>query len=436
MSLKIIITFVILTLLSVYAAFLNHHPVEINLTQTTSIHPPMVIVILGSVLLGILAGIIYGWTQDVAETWKRFREGVKRNQQKEQAHELESLYERGENAYAAGSLDKALPIFEQILQKYPNHDGALYYKGAILNQKGERGRALEIHQQAVQAAPDNVRALNSLAEHYAALGMASKELEVLQKIRSVSGDSRDTLEKIRDLYQKKNDWINAAGIQKQLIGLGNNENERARERERMSHLTFGLGMDLLDKKDVGGAMGEMRKAIKTNGRCMPAYVALGDMYLKQEKKKEAGQTWKAGFSATHSPIFLLRLQTISETPEDLEKIVKLYKESIVASMNSQRENLVMLLGILYLAKGNAEQAQETLKSVQPQNSLIHSALLVETQQKIQDAKGMEETSGFLFKQARDSLIETIQMNSRKALGDWAVENQAWDPVFKQSPYAI
>ena len=61
MSFKSIITFLFFTLLSVYFSFLNPHEVGIHFAQGWSLQLPMVVLFLGSVLLGVLiAGFLQG----------------------------------------------------------------------------------------------------------------------------------------------------------------------------------------------------------------------------------------------------------------------------------------------------------------------------------------------------------------------------------------
>ncbi len=61
MSLKQIIVFLIFALLSIYTAFLNPHDSLVYITQSQSIKLPTVLLLLGSILIGVIVTVLLFW---------------------------------------------------------------------------------------------------------------------------------------------------------------------------------------------------------------------------------------------------------------------------------------------------------------------------------------------------------------------------------------
>ena len=156
MSLKSIVAFIFFTLLSVYFSFLNPHEVEIHFAQNHSLSVPMVVLFLGSVLLGILiAGLLHG-----AKSIKLFFSNLKvtglSKRQNKTDLKIEVLFNKAENILAAGHVLKAIPVYEKTLDLSPNHIGALIRLGNTLRKESNPSRALGLHKRAEEVAPNNL----------------------------------------------------------------------------------------------------------------------------------------------------------------------------------------------------------------------------------------------------------------------------------------
>ena len=187
MSLKSIIIFLFFTLLSVYFSFLNPHEVEVHFSQDRSLQLPMVVLFLGSVLLGILiAGFLHG-TLSLKVFFRNFKTIGRIKRENKTNLQSETLLEEAENLMACGYISKAVSKYRKILKILPNEVNVLVRLGNILREQGNLDQALEVHLKAVKIAPEKFNVLYSLAADYSAKSIPKKEIEILEKISQQIG---------------------------------------------------------------------------------------------------------------------------------------------------------------------------------------------------------------------------------------------------------
>ena len=380
MRLKLIISFLLFTLLAVYIAFLNPNDIQIYITQSMSLRLPMVVLFLGSILIGVLATTFLTWTLKIKKIFWGIGENIRRRRTEQRYHQVEEWFEKGENAFARGRFEKAKSCFERILKTNPNHTGALFYLGTILRNNRKITQAIELHQKVLNKSPGNLKVLYALSEDYAAAKMNQKEMETLEKIQKIDRKSPVPFARMREVCLKMKDWSSACSAQKRIIPLIQSKEEKEKELHRLSQLIYSNGMRYYHNGNLEAAIPEFKRAIRENPRCLPAYMMLGTIYQKSNHLKNAVKIWKSGHQNTGSPAFLLRIQDASQAGTNAESVIKIYREAIRASKNSEKETLVMMLGALYLEKGRSQEALEELESIHPEDSLLHHLLLSRAQQ--------------------------------------------------------
>lgn len=418
-TLKHIVLLLIFTLLSVYIAFLNPHEVEVYLTQSFSLRMPMVILLLGFILVGVIITAIMNWTLKVKSSFGNMKNYFQQKQVGKRELWCREHYEKGENVFAGGNLGKAKVIFNKILEEFPNHVGALNYTGEIARKEGNNDLAVELHLKASKIAPGNLKALKNLAEDYSMTGLFAKEASALEKIRQSEPDSPLILSRIRDSHLKKEDWKNASAIQKRIVSLTRDKKQTEKEQELFSQIIYRNGLAYWEKGQVDSSISEFKKALRTSGKCLPAYITLGDVYLKSGNKKNALKTWEVGLTYTHSPLCLLRIQKTLQEADDLKSLLKIYQAAIKSSNNSVKNTLVLLLGVLYMDKGETEEAIQALETIQPEKSVLHSVLLANAYQQKQDTSNTEKASQSAFSLAKESLLEMVCKECKTPSKEWA-----------------
>ena len=405
MSIKFLFTFLIFAVYSVYFAFLNPQEMDIRVTQEITLHFPRVVFLLYSVLVGVLITTLFSWTSG----FKRFfsERKVRKNYQKEIDNKTrgEQVFERAENAFAAGRYDKAQDQLGKLLSLQPSHVGALLHMGLIKQKEGKNEEAMEYHLKAVEHAPDNVRVLYSLAEEYLEMGNSEQAMVFFKKIRDFDRTSLTPLYKMRDYYVEQEDWDNACSTQKAVLPLIRDKEELVSEQKRYGNIIYSKGVELYKKGSVDQALVEFKKCMKEAPEFAMPYIFLGDIRKHGGNEKAAIKTWKAGFENARSHVCLDRIQKVYEGTDKGKEITKLYQDAIVSSEGKQKEDLILILGMRLLDQGNLEEAVQTLSGNSEDSSLLRNILLAKAysqKEEKEEAKKMEEV---IFNSAKESVFD-------------------------------
>ena len=409
MSIKILFTFLIYAIYCVYFAFLNPQEMDIRINKDLTIHVPRVVFLLYSVLAGVLITTLFSWTSG----FKRFfsERKVRKGFQKEIDDRVkgDQVFQKAENAFAAGRYDKAQDSLARLLGEQPNHVGALLHMGLIKQKEGKNDEAMEYHLRAAEHAPDNIRVLSSLADEYLEAGNSEQAMVVLKKIRDFDRTSLTPLYKMRDYYFEREDWDKAYSTQKAVLPLIRNKEELISEQKRYGNIIYLKGVDLYKKGQVEQALSEFKKCMKEAPGFGPPYIFLGDIQKHGGNEKTAVKTWKAGFENARSHVCLDRVQKLYQGTDKSKEIIKIYKEAIANSVGKEKEDLALILGLKLLDQGEIEEAIKTLSNDSENCSLVHNILLAKVYQKKEDKEEAEKLDEMIFNLAKDSIAELAGM---------------------------
>lgn len=391
MSLKMAVGFFAFIILAIYLTYLNPQEVEFHLTNSISFKIPLTVFLLASVLIGVsLTGFFTGLRQ-TSNSLKQYQESRARKKQENLNKKWQNLYQKAKNAFVSGHPQKAIGLFEKILAGHPDHAESLYHLGQHMRMEGKYDDAIELHRKAAQLDSGNIATLFELSKDYSAAEMHDKEIQTLEKILSLDRNSLPTLKKLRNTYLKLDNWEKAYSYQKSILPLIHESDELAEEQERFSQIVYSKGIKLYKKGQADSAIVEFKRSIRENGRSLPAYITLGDIYFERNKLKPAIKIWKEGFTATHSPICLLRLQRLFESTGQLKEVVKIYNWAANLSQNSKSERLGLMLGAFLLQQGNQDETINMLEGL-PEPSLPIKLLILKAYQEKQDAGQVEITA--------------------------------------------
>ena len=430
MSLRLIISFVLFTFLTIYFTLLNPGNVEIRLTQNTSFPLPAAVFLLISMLIGVLlASIVTGYSQ-LINAFKRFLITRSLKSKTRRRKKCTTQYQKAKNALKGGHDDKALSLFNKILNGNPRHIPSLIQLGNLYRKMGKTVQALKAHQKAVTVDPDNPQALQCLAEDYASAGQLNKAIDTLKKARHLEPDSLFTLRQLREAYRKQKDWNLVLQIQKSILSYVSNAEELDQEKEYSCQVAYLRGCELIDQQQIEPAISELKRAIKENLKSLPPYIKLGDLYQKNGNSKAAIKTWKSGFEVTGSNICLLRLRAAYEQMEKSDEVIKLYQEAIRTSQNSTKETLVLTLAGLYLEQGNTEEAMQSLWSITSPSIPAH-LLLIKAHQDKNEAEKADQVTRAALKKLTTSLSRFVCRHCDSEFDQWSgicPECQTWDSL--------
>ncbi|CCQ90204.1 conserved hypothetical protein, contains TPR repeats [Nitrospina gracilis 3/211] len=365
MTLKLISTLIVFVLLIVYFTFLNPSDVEVYFTQHFSLKMPIVVFMLGSILVGVVCTALATGLQQFRNSLRQYgRQRVVRKQEKLH-RKWEELFQKAINEITSGQRAKGIALLEKILNQAPEHFEALAHLGDQLREEGDPERAVTMHQRAIKLDPDNLPVRFALAKDYAALGNVENEIATLKEIRSRNPNSLPTLRQLRDAFLKAGNPDQAYQMQKAVMPLIHDARELAQEQELFSQITYSKGYQLYQEKKIEPAIVELKRALRENNRCLPAYLTLGQLYLENNNPKTAIKFWKDGFDITQSPIFLIRLQNLYEDMDKVHDSYKLYQEAISKASSDNRRELFSMLYVHHLFHHEEKDtAMEVLNNIE------------------------------------------------------------------------
>ena len=430
MSLKFILGLLIFVILSIYLSFLNPQDVEFYLTNSYSLKLPLAVFLLGSILIGVFFTGIFTGISQVGSFFKHLQESQSRKKQEKQNKRWGKIFLKAQNAFVSGRQPKAIALFEKILSKNPNHTQSLYYMGLYMKNEGKYDDAIALHKKAILLEPENIQVLYALSEDYSAADMHDNELKTLEKILQLDRNSLPTLRKIRDTYLKLEDWGEAYTHQKSILPLIHDSDELQTEQNRFSQIVYSKGKQLHEKGSIDSAIVEFKRSIRENIQSLPAYITLGDIYLEAKNSKAALKTWKAGYTATQSPICLVRIQGVLQTSDQLEEISKLYKGAMRSAKPADMEQLALQFGTFLMQQEDVNEAITTLESIE-NPSLPLRLLIVKAYREKQDIDQVES----LTQSACDEVVKSFNLYTcskcQVSSEEWAescTSCQSWDSL--------
>ena len=361
MSFKSIVTFLFFTLLSVYFSFLNPHEVNIHFAQGWSFQLPMIVLFLGSILLGVLiAGFLHG-TLSLKNFFINLKKAGRVKRQDKNNNRSERLLEEAENFLECGYVSKAVAAYEKILNMSPSCVRVLVQLGNIARDEGDVEDALKFHLRAVEIEPENLNVLYSLAEDYRVKAIPKKEMEILKKILEFDRRSPRVLCRMREVYLKLEDWRLAVEVQRKIVVRVEGKEKKEKEKKMLAQYIYRSGARYFNNDNFELAITEFKRALRENAQCLSANILLGDAYLKTGDRKGALKSWEKGYANTKSMACMMRMEKVYREMGQVGEMIKEYKEAIRNSKNEPSEILIMLLGVLFLEE---KTPQETIRVIE------------------------------------------------------------------------
>jgi len=374
-SIKIIVTVTVLTLLSIYVAFLNPQKIDFHLTQHETLHMPMVIFFLGSILTGVLSSLVIYWFTQISRSLSGMSESRTWKQKERERAEWDSLMAKGINSRLCENYEQATYSFKKIIKDNPSHSSALLQLGMTYRELGDCDLAIHIHSKLCESEPGNIAALYELAEDYAAAGQLDNQVETLRKICNKSLRSKRPLNAMKDALEKNKDWDQLCDVQNKIASQSKIGEERNEANAKLAEYTYNKAMDHFSASHHETGLEEMRRALKIDYKFAPAYVALGDAHSRTEKTDMAINAWKAGFERTGCLDCLNRWQSVLTQDDDKSEIIGAYENAIQESDPSAKNKLVQMLTDFYLKNGQLDNAIETLQTHSQESSTQEELLL-------------------------------------------------------------
>lgn len=351
---------VLVVLLMVFVVLLvefNQDMITIHLTPSTTRQISASAFFLLSLAIGAGTVFLLYFLRDV----KRFLRGLKVQREQKKRTKIQELYTRGLNSLLAKRNPEATTFFQKALAIEPNHVDTLLRLGISKLREKNPQEAILLHQKALGLAPGNQEVMFSLAADYEEAKRYDEALKVYQGILAKDGSNLTALIKMRDLYQRLNQWEELYEAQSRLLVNPLAAPEQEVEHRKLVGFKYEFGRSLLESGNLERARKVFRGVIKLDRDFLPAYLGLGEVYLEENKVKEAAELWEKAYKMTSSILLLLRLEDLHLKLGEPGKAIELYQQAV--NWMPQDATLKFFLGKLYYRLEMIDEAFNILTSV-------------------------------------------------------------------------
>ncbi|HXJ82059.1 MAG TPA: tetratricopeptide repeat protein [Candidatus Methylomirabilis sp.] len=368
-------------LLVAYLTALNPAGVHIPPVGGPAYAIPLLLLLLGTFLVGGTLGFVLGMFRDVARSYRDHW----RTRRARQGETLDQLYHHGVDAQRAGRAVEATQAYE-VLRAQPVHIEALIRLGEMARQRGDLPGALEYHLQALQT-EESVDALLLVASDYQALGRTDDAVRIYERILARNPEHGIALRGLRDIAAGLGRWREALHAQERLIRVAVRE-DRVAEEGWLAGIQYELGRALLAAGDVQGAASSLRDALRTQSDFLPAALALGDAHIKAGETREALRVWERALGTGPALPLLSRMERLHRDDGRPDRVIALYQGA--ATRRPEDIAVAFGLGRAYFELAMLDEAAEQFQKLEvqtPDLSAIHAYLgaILERRGQIRDA---------------------------------------------------
>ena len=237
-----------------------------------------------------------------------------------------SDYIKALNALIEGNMDEAIRLFYNSVRQNTENIDAYIRLGDIFRQQGKVEKAIKVHRELLvrrnlsQHSRNQIR--RSLVTDYVSSKAYDKALDTLKEL--FANDPKDRWAKRQQLYvhEAQQDWENAFKTLKTLSKLEGNKvvhKQLALYKVEVAQLHF------KNSREKDGRI-VLREAMKIDADCPPAYIYLGDSYVREERYSDASKVWVEFLSRIpgKSHLVIDRLQEVlyaTGTYSEIERIL-------------------------------------------------------------------------------------------------------------------
>jgi lipopolysaccharide biosynthesis regulator YciM len=336
---------------------LNPAPITVKLTLNTSRTVSTSSFFLLSLVTG--AGLVFllYLTRDV----RRFLRGLSVQREQKRRTKIQELYAKGLNALLAKRNPEATSFFERILTIDPNHVDSLLRMGITQLRQKNVQEAIRTHLRAWNLDRNNQEVMFSLAADYEEAKRYDEAVRMYQSIIEKDPSNITALTRLRDLYHRLNDWEKLTETQARLLANPLTVQEQEVEHRKLVGFRYELGRSLLEKGDLELARKGFRGVIRMDKDFIPAYLGLGEVYLEEDKAKDAAELWAKAYKMTSSVVLLHRLEDLWLRQGEPGRAIELYQQAV--TWRPQDTTVKFFLGKLYYRLEMIDEAFDILTSV-------------------------------------------------------------------------
>ncbi len=357
MRFAVTILIIVFAVLVVLLVEFNPGMVTLNLTPTKSFEVSRPAFFLVSMTIGAAAVFLIYMLRDV----KRFLRSLRIQREQKKQSKIQELYTKGLNSLLAKKNPDATTFFQKVLTINPNHVDTLLRMGITQLRLKNPQEAIRLHQKALGLDSDNPEVMFALAADYEEAKRYDEALKVYKDILARDTTNLTALIKMRDLYHRLNHWEELYEAQKRLLSSPLTPSEQDVEHRKLAGFQYEFGRSLLESGDLEKSKKIFRGVIKLDKDFIPAYLGLGEVYLEEDKPKEAAELWEKAYKMTASVLLLHRLEDLYLKQGEPGRAIDIYKQAV--TWKPQDFTLKFFLGKLYYRLEMVDEAFDILSSV-------------------------------------------------------------------------
>ncbi|MDZ7260796.1 MAG: tetratricopeptide repeat protein [candidate division KSB1 bacterium] len=195
-------------------------------------------------------------------------------------------YIEGLNQLIAGNKETALEKLKETVRKDTNNINAYIKIGDIYRELGRPDRAVRIHRELTIRRDLNpeqrLEILKSLLLDFQVAKRYDRALLMAEKILEIDKKNLWAHQMQLKLYEEKQDWDKAFEVLRWLLDARDEKNERLLALYKVQ-----AGLRLVEEGREREGRIKFREAMKLDETCAPAYLYLGDSYIRENRTKDA-----------------------------------------------------------------------------------------------------------------------------------------------------
>lgn len=201
--------------------------------------------------------------------------------------EPDYYFELAEAYRKSGMPDKAIAMFEQVIQRKPDYLPAVRGLGATQARSGRLPQAGETLRKALSVMPDDASLLSDLGLVYIGLGKTQEAVESLQRAAILDPDYPDTYNNLGGAKLRLGDRAGAEAAYRTAIEL---QPDFAEARRNLANLLAGTDR-------FAEAQSHFQQALKSNPKYAAAHYDYGLALAQREQFRQAREQFEAAATA-------------------------------------------------------------------------------------------------------------------------------------------
>jgi lipopolysaccharide biosynthesis regulator YciM len=336
-----------------WLSFLNPDSVKFYYGGSQPVEMSVASFVVLSFVLGIIISIIVSFFFDV----KTGIGGWIAGKQKRKADEFKESLERAKSYDLRGDREKAIESLQKIIRSAPNMEETYICLSDIYTSMEEYDKAIET----LNLGEMNIGKKESILLKKIRVNLTARDYfkneSILKDILKINESSIDALRILRDFYVGNKDWDNAYEIEKRVKKFVKTEEEH----RKFIGIRYEKTLTLFNEKfaqSTDKIIDTLKEIISDDKRFIPAYILLGETYIKTNKLNEAGRIYGRGYTKTGHIEFLLKMENLYIDRGDPGAILKIYQR--VLDLSPKDHLITFLYARLCLRLEMIDEALEML----------------------------------------------------------------------------